>query len=152
MSLSRTPLTDGITAASQTTTRWWHKSIYWFVICIYLVVGISGFGFEIWKVAAGQIPKARELMIGFSLLTTALALFSIMGSVGAYRLITFFQVISTFFSTLGFIWTSLANLSFDWIEVIGVVIAILIAYGLVHPATRAYARKYPKLVGSTRAA
>lgn len=115
---------------------------------MYLAVGISGFGFEIWKVTAGQIPKARELMVGFSLLTTALALFSIMGSISAYRLIAFFQVISTFFSTLGFVWTSVAGLSFDWMEGIGVVIAILIAYGFVHPSTRAYARKYPKLLRS----
>ncbi len=140
---------DAVPPARVIRARWWHKAVYWFVIGIYLLAGLFGFGMEIWQALLGDIPKPRDLVVGLSLVLIALSLFSIMGSVIPYRLIAFFLVVSAFFSVL----LALANLiswRFDWEEIIGAAFGALLAYGFVRPGTRVYARKYPKLFGSKR--
>eukprot|EP00439_Symbiodinium_sp_Y106_P088655 s1_g1191.t1 len=131
---------DTVPPARVNPVRWWHKAVYWFVIGIYLLAGLLGFGMEIWQALLGDIPKPRDLVVGLSLVLIALSLFSIMGSVIPYRLIAFFLVVSAFFSVL----LALANLiswRFDGEEMVGTALGVLLAYGFVRPGTRAYARQ-----------
>jgi|GEM_PF-5780314 len=130
--------------------RWHHKTVYWFVIGSYLLSGAIGFGSEVWQASSGQIPAARELVVGVNLANIGLALFSIMGSIAATRLVVFLVVIAAFLAVLAFLGTSLTTGSLDWTAAVGTTLIALIAYGFVQPGTRkyAYALIYPKLFSS----
>ncbi len=150
MSVSTATMEEAVPAARVIRARWWHKALYWIVVGIFLLAGLFGFGMEIWQAQLGHIPKPRDLMVGVSLVLIALSLFSIMGSVIPYRLIAVVFVVSAILNVLVLGRNVIATGQVDWEEIAAVALGVLLAYGFVRPGTRAYARQYPKILGSKR--